>query len=48
MQTAGGLRAGLSLMRSNVATTKPAPLIVPRCEGEALNKEAAETIGVRD
>jgi glutathione-regulated potassium-efflux system protein KefB len=48
MQIAGGLRAGLSLMRGNVATTQPAPLIVPRREGEALNKEAAEAIGDRD
>ena len=48
MQMAGGLRAGLSLMRGNVATTQPAPLIVPRREGEALNKEAAEAIGDRD
>jgi glutathione-regulated potassium-efflux system protein KefB len=48
MQIAGGLRAGLSLMRGNVATTQPAPLTVPRREGEALNKEAAEAIGDRD
>jgi len=48
MQMAGGLRAGLSLMRGNIATTQPAPLIVPRREGEALNKEAAEAIGDRD
>lgn len=48
MQTVGGLRAGLLLMRGNIATTQPAPLIVPRREGEALNKEAAEAIGDRD
>lgn len=48
MQMAGGLRAGLSLMRGNIATTQPAPLIVPRREAEALNKEAAEAIGDRD
>jgi glutathione-regulated potassium-efflux system protein KefB len=48
MQMAGGLRAGLSLMRGNIATTQPAPLIVPRRGGEALNKEAAEAIGDRD
>ena len=29
MQMAGGLGAGLSLMRGNMATTQPAPLIVP-------------------
>ncbi len=45
MQIAGGLSAGLTLMRGNVATTQPAPLIVPRKEGAALNKEAAEVIG---
>ncbi len=45
MQIAGGLRAGLTLMRGNIATTQPAPLVVPRKEGEALNKEAAEVIG---
>ena len=45
MQMAGGLGAGLTLMRGNVATTQPAPLIVPRKEAEALNKEAAEAIG---
>jgi glutathione-regulated potassium-efflux system protein KefB len=44
MQMAGGLRAGLTLMRGNVATTQPAPLIVPRREAEGLNKEAAEAI----
>jgi glutathione-regulated potassium-efflux system protein KefB len=45
MQIAGGLRAGLSLMRGNIATTQPAPLVVPRKEGRALNEEAAEAIG---
>jgi glutathione-regulated potassium-efflux system protein KefB len=45
MQIAGGLRAGLSLMRGNIATTQPAPLVVPRTEGRALNEEAAEAIG---
>ncbi len=44
MQIAGGLRAGLSLMRGNIATTQPAPLVVPRTEGRALNEEAAEVI----
>ena len=48
MQMAGGLRAGLTLMRGNVATTQPAPLVVPRREGEGLNKEAAEAIGDAD
>jgi glutathione-regulated potassium-efflux system protein KefB len=45
MQIAGGLRAGLSLMRGNIATTQPAPLVVPRKGGRALNEEAAEAIG---
>ncbi len=44
MQLAGGLRAGLSLMRGNIATTQPAPLVTPRKEGKALNEEAAEVI----
>ena len=44
MQIAGGLRAGLSLMRGNIATTQPAPLVVPRKKAKALNEEAAETI----
>ena len=44
MQIAGGLRAGLSLMRGNIATTPPAPLVVPRKKAQALNEEAAETI----
>jgi len=48
MQMAGGLRAGLTLMRGNVATTQPAPLVVPRREGEGLNREAAEAIGDAD
>jgi glutathione-regulated potassium-efflux system protein KefB len=48
MQIAGGLRAGLSLMRGNIATTQPAPLVVPRREGKALNEEAAEAIGEAD
>lgn len=45
MQMAGGLAAGLSLMRGNVATTQPAPLVVPRKEAKALNEEAADAIG---
>ncbi|MEZ6028292.1 MAG: monovalent cation:proton antiporter-2 (CPA2) family protein [Hyphomonadaceae bacterium] len=44
MQIAGGLRAGMTLMRGNIATTQPAPLVVPRKEGAALNPEAAEVI----
>ncbi len=48
MQMAGGLRAGLTLMRGNIATTQPAPLVVPRREASGLNKEAAEAIGDND
>jgi glutathione-regulated potassium-efflux system protein KefB len=44
MQIAGGLRAGLSLMRGNVATTQPAPLVVPREKAKPLNKEASDVI----
>ncbi|MGE3866429.1 MAG: monovalent cation:proton antiporter-2 (CPA2) family protein, partial [Hyphomonadaceae bacterium] len=40
LQLAGGLEAGLSLMRGNIATTQPAPLVVPRKGGRALNPEA--------
>jgi glutathione-regulated potassium-efflux system protein KefB len=45
MQIAGGPGAGMTLMRGNVATTQPAPLVVPRKEAKALNTEAAEVIG---
>ena len=31
-------------MRGNIATTQPAPLVVPRKEAKALNEEAAEAI----
>ncbi|MFT3724804.1 MAG: monovalent cation:proton antiporter-2 (CPA2) family protein [Hyphomonadaceae bacterium] len=44
MQIAGGLGAGMTLMRGNIATTQPAPLVTPRKEGKALNEEAAEAI----
>jgi glutathione-regulated potassium-efflux system protein KefB len=44
LQLASGLRAGLTLMRGNTATTQPAPLIVPRRESKGLNKEAADAI----
>jgi glutathione-regulated potassium-efflux system protein KefB len=45
LQIAGGLRAGLSLMRGNIATTQPAPLVTPRKEAQPLNEEAAKVIG---
>jgi glutathione-regulated potassium-efflux system protein KefB len=44
MQITGGITAGNGLMRGNIQTTRPAPLVVPRREGQALNEEAAEAI----
>ncbi len=44
LQIAGGLEAGGSLLRRNVATPQPAPLIVPSREAEALNEEAADAL----
>jgi glutathione-regulated potassium-efflux system protein KefB len=44
LQIAGGVEAGRSLIRGNLATPQPAPLIVPSREAEALNEEAAEAI----
>ncbi len=43
-QIAGGLEAGRSLLRGNMTTPQPAPLIVPSREAKALNEEAAEVI----
>lgn len=34
-------------MRGNIATTQPAPLVVPRKGAKALNEEAADAIGER-
>ena len=48
MQIAGGLGAGMTLMRGNIATTQPAPLVTPRKEAKALNEEAAEAIEAGD
>lgn len=44
LQLAGGLQAGRSLMRGNLATPRPAPYVKPRHEGRALNEEAAEAL----
>ena len=41
LQLSGGLQAGRSLMRGNIATPQPAPYVKPRREGQALNEEAA-------
>ena len=44
LQLAEGLMAGRSLMRGNIATTRPEPYVKPRREGRALNEEAAEVL----
>ncbi len=44
MQIAGGLEAGRSLLRGNMQTPEPAPLVTPRKKAQALNEEAAEAI----
>ena len=44
LQLSGGLQAGRSLMRGNMATPRPAPYVKPRREGQALNDEAAEVL----
>ena len=44
LQIAGGIEAGRSLIRGNMTTPQPAPLVVPSREGRALNEEAAEAI----
>ena len=44
LQLAGGITAGRSLMRGNLATPEPAPLTRPQREGRALNDAAAEAI----
>ena len=44
LQLAGGLTAGRSLMRGNMATPQPEPYVKPRREGKALNEEAAEAL----
>ena len=41
LQVAGGLQAGRSLMRGNLATPQPAPYVKPRREGRLLNEEGA-------
>jgi glutathione-regulated potassium-efflux system protein KefB len=43
-QIAGGIEAGRSLLRGNMTTPQPTPLIVPSREAKALNEEAAEAI----
>ena len=48
LQLSGGLQAGRSLMRGNLATPRPAPYVKPRREGQALNEEAAEVLEDED
>lgn len=45
LQVAGGdIAAGRHLMRGNVATPRPEPIVRPRREGQALNEEAADAL----
>ncbi|WP_282009293.1 monovalent cation:proton antiporter-2 (CPA2) family protein [Brevundimonas aveniformis] len=45
LQAAGGdIAAGRHLMRGNLATPRPEPIVRPRREGQALNEEAAEVL----
>jgi glutathione-regulated potassium-efflux system protein KefB len=44
LQLVEGIQAGRSLMRGNIATTRPEPYIKPRREATALNEEAAEAL----
>lgn len=44
IQLVEGITGGRSLMRGNIATTRPEPYIKPRREGTALNEEAAEAL----
>lgn len=44
MQIVGGIKAGRSLIRGNIATPEPEPLIKPQRGSEALNDEAARAL----
>lgn len=44
IQLVEGITGGRSLMRGNIATTRPEPWVKPRREGTALNEEAAEAL----
>ncbi|MBI2261237.1 MAG: cation:proton antiporter [Caulobacterales bacterium] len=44
LQLVEGIQAGRSLMRGNIATTRPEPYVKPRREGMPLNEEAAEAL----
>jgi glutathione-regulated potassium-efflux system protein KefB len=45
LQIAGGITAGRSLIRGNMQTPQPAPLVKPRTQARPLNEEAADAIG---
>lgn len=47
-QIAGGLTAGRSLMRGNMATPQPAPYVPPKREARALSEETAEVLDDED
>lgn len=44
LQITGGIEAGRSLLRGNMTTPQPAPLVTPRKKARALNEEAADAI----
>jgi len=44
IQLVEGIMGGRSLMRGNIATTRPEPYVKPLREGSALNEEAAEAL----
>ncbi len=48
LQLVEGIQAGRSLMRGNIATTRPEPYVKPRREGKPLNEEAAEALEDED
>jgi glutathione-regulated potassium-efflux system protein KefB len=48
LQIAGGLQAGRSLLRGNMQTPQPAPLVKPRTQARPLNEEAADAIATNE
>lgn len=48
MQVVGGITAGRSLMRGNMATPVPAPLSQPRRGATGLNEEASDVLADRE
>ena len=48
IQLVEGIQGGRSLMRGNIATTRPEPYVKPRREGTPLNEEAAEALEEED